>query len=115
MNLEEISCPRCAQQPIVIENDEADIAACSHLAFVYHSQSPEFEYAAPSFLTELTQDAIESWNINNYMDILQSEKLATLLTVTECELPAEGHFRSKPWLVVGFYNQDKPFKIETNT
>lgn len=103
MDTTEVLCPSCQAAPITIDDNEANVDPCAHLAFIYHTQADDFEFAAPAFLTKLPEDVMAEWNLSRYEDILESAGLTRQLAITEVQLEPYGHFGSRPTLVVGFY------------
>lgn len=42
-------CPACGQASVVVDDGEASVTPCGHLAFLYLSESGAFEYLSEAF------------------------------------------------------------------
>ncbi len=104
MDPTEVLCPCCQAAPVTVDDNEANINPCEHLAFIYHTQADDFEFAAPRFLTTLPNDIMTKWNLSRYENILAAAGLTLQLAITEVQLEPYGHFGSPPTLVIGFYH-----------
>jgi hypothetical protein len=107
MDLEEITCPCCHAKPIMVDGGDADIAPCEHLAFVFHTQADDFEYAALSFRNRLPPTVMVDWNISCYEEILKTAALLPQLLISEIQLEPYGHFGTRPTLIIGFYRHEQ--------